>query len=91
MCVFFLWLQLLLSYFQFCDFSLNKSCKTYPAHGVTWRQKWWLINLYSFIFPVDILVVVVVAAAVIIIIIIILHERSERSERSEVKRYQKQA
>jgi hypothetical protein len=31
MCLFFVWLQWLLSYQQFCDFSLNLSNKTYPG------------------------------------------------------------
>ncbi len=51
LCLFFLQLQWLLSFQQFCDFSINKSCKTYlrtmlppggrfcqviPPHSFTW-------------------------------------------------------
>ncbi len=42
MCIVFLQLQWLLSYQQFCDFSLNKSCKAYlesklPPGGRNWQ------------------------------------------------------
>ncbi len=44
MCLFFLQLQWLLSYWQFCDFSQNKSCKTYLGKMLPSDGRIWLLN-----------------------------------------------